>query len=141
MKIPRELFSATFAFTCLLLLASGCDHHSDAALRERLVGSWRSSGNDGQNQMFSDLTFTIATNGNYSSQITIPQPHSIEGSTEIKNGFLIVTVTNRDNTNVLPHDIARQEIIRVDEGELSLRSEGSDVKNYFRKLQRTRGGP
>lgn len=128
---------STLAFTCLLLITSGCQRKADAALRERLVGTWRYTKSEGNKiDITSDLTFMVTTNGGYLSQVTLPQTHSAEGTAEIKNGYLIVTATRRDNTNVAPPFTEREKIISLDEKELVLKSEGSSLINHFQNLQR-----
>jgi hypothetical protein len=121
-------------FTCLLLLTCGCRRESDATLQERLVGTWRYAKSDGAAVAIpSDLTFTVTRDGSYSSKVTMPQSHAVEGTAEIKNGFLMVTVTKCDATNVVSPIVDRQAIIQFDEKGLVTRSEGSSIKNYFRK--------
>ena len=135
MKSPTSRSAVTVAFVCLLfgLLPVACSRHpeSDIALQQRLVGTWRYSRSDGNRE--SDLTFTVTPNGGYISRITSPQAHTLEGAAEVKNGFLIVTVTNRDNSPVPSPMVSRETIVRFEKGELVIQSEGSNVTNVFRK--------
>jgi hypothetical protein len=79
------------------------------------------------------MVFTVTSNGGYTSRVTLPQTHTLAGTAEFKNGFLILTATNRDNATVPAPLVDRQTIVRFDDGELVTRSEGSDVENVFRK--------
>src|SRR5262245_8803625 len=119
--------TAIIAFVCLLstFLPLGCSHapEPDAALQKRLVGTWRGGG----------LVFTVTSNGGYTSTVSAPQTHTLAGTAEVKNGFLIVTVTNRDNATAPSPLVDRQTIVRFNNGELVVRSEGSNVENVFRK--------
>jgi hypothetical protein len=135
----RMTGAIVFGWLGLMLIVCGCHRHSDAALQQRLVGTWRYAGSEGNsNTIFSDLTFTVSASGNYTSQITTPRTGSIEGTAEIKKGVLVITATKRNNTNVIPPLVERQTIIQFDEGEFVTRSEGSTVKNHFKKLERIR---
>ena len=131
--------SVKVVFVCLLsgLLPVACSHHpeSDIILQQRLVGTWRFSRSDGTVAVLppSDMTFTITSNGGYISRITNPQAHTLEGTAEVKNGILIVTVTNRDNATAPSPLVDRQTIVRFDQGELGIRSEGSNITNVFQK--------
>ena len=130
--------AVTIAFVCLLsgLLPVACSRNpeSDTALQQRLVGTWRYSRSDGNSAIVhSDLAFTVTPNGSYISRITSPQAHTLEGTAEVKNGFLIVTITNRDNSQVPSPIVSRETIVQFDKGELVTQSEGSSVTNVFRK--------
>jgi hypothetical protein len=135
---PLSRSTALVAFICLLstFLPLGCSHHpeSDAALQKRLVGTWRYHESSGTGvKTRGDLVFTVTSNGGYTSRVTTPQPHALAGTAEVKNGFLIVTVTNRDNATVPWPLVDRQTIVRFDNELLVTRSEGSNVENVFGK--------
>src|SRR5690349_16167724 len=92
---PLSRSAAMITSMCLLLtfLSLGFSHppESGAALQKRLVGTWWSRG---------DLVFTITSDGGYVSSVTLPQPHALAGTAEVKNGVLIITITNRDKATV-----------------------------------------
>ena len=138
--IKGQHLIAAFTFGCFLLATFGCRRNSDAALQQRLVGTWRFASVDGNFKgATGDLTFTVTTNGEYISQITIPEAHSIRGLASVENGIMIVTVTNRDNIAVRNHQ--HQTIVRCDGEELVILPEGSDMAIHFRKLEQTHVGP
>jgi hypothetical protein len=125
---------AAFAFGCLLLATCGCQRESDAVLQQRLVGTWTYSRSEGNFAIITnDLTFVITTNGDYLSHITVPQTHSIRGTAQIKNGLLILTSTNRDDTYVFPPLVEHETIVLLNKHELVTVSENSTVTNYFQK--------
>ena len=135
---PLSRSAAIIASICLLstLLPLGCSRHpeSDAALQKRLVGTWRYHQSSGTSVVTrGDLAFTVTPDGGYASRVTIPQTHALAGTAEVKNGFLIITITNRDNATVPSPLVDRQTIVRFDGGELVTRSEGSNLENVFRK--------
>ena len=134
--LPRS--TAIIAFICMLstFLPLGCSRHpeSEAALQKRLVGTWRyheSSGTGAKTR--GDLVFTVTSDGGYTSRVTIPQTHALAGTAEVKNGLLIVTITNRDNATVPSPLVDHQTIVRFENEELVVRSEGSTVENIFRR--------
>ncbi len=79
----------------------------------------------------------ITTNGDYLSHITVPQKHSIQGTAQIKNGLLILTSTNRDDTYVFPPLVEHETIIRLNDRELVSVSEHSSITNHFQKSSPT----
>ena len=135
---PSSRSTAIIAFICLLsiFLPLGCSHHpeSDEALQQRLVGTWRYRESFGSSVTIrSDLAFTVTSNGGYASKVTLPRTHTLTGTAEVKNGLLIISVTNLDNATVPSPLVDRQTIVRFDSEELVVRSKGSTVEDVFRK--------
>ena len=130
----RIITTSSFGWLGLLLIACGCHRHSDAALQERLVGTWSYGWSEGAGTPLpSDLTFTVTTNGGYNSQISIPQVHFITGTAKIVSGFLVIAATNRDNISVFPPMMDQQTLVQLNDRELATVSTGSSVTNHFRK--------
>jgi hypothetical protein len=135
---PLSRSTAIIAFICLLstFLPLGCSHHpeSDVTLQKRLVGTWRYHESSGTGvKIRSDLFFTVTSSGGYTSKVTLPRAHALGGTAEVRNGLLIITVTNLDNATVPSPLVDRQTIVRFDNEELVIRSEGSTVEDAFRK--------
>ena len=95
---------------------------SDAELNGRLPGTWIFE-RDLRVIHFRSVT-TVASNGSYVSQITVtksnstPDTLSLQGTWQVKDGFLVDTITNdSDKTVRLPYTKS-ERILRADEREL-----------------------
>src|SRR5690348_8325743 len=101
---PLSHSAAMVAFICLLSTCffPGCNRtQPDATLQKRLVGTWRYHETSGAGvKIRSDLAFTVTSSGGYISRVTLPQAHALGGTAEVRNGLLIITVTNLDNATV-----------------------------------------
>jgi len=113
------------------LLVTACGRNSESAdekLRKQLPGVWMfeakyASGSEAL------CRFTMASDGSYSSTITLPhrtngpQVVSMEGTFRVEDGFLIDTVTKNSQTNASVPSTNRSRIVRIEGRELVLSDE------------------
>ena len=122
----------------LLYLVTGCAPSEQA----KLTGTWsldrvRSDG------VAIHTAITIASDGKYSARTTSTVTNSsaaatvtLEGTFEIKDGYLMDTVTRHDVPTFQVPTTFRARIIRFDEQELLAFDEGNSVEVLFRKEQK-----
>ncbi len=87
---------------------------SDAMVRQELPGTWTETGADGVIK-----TITIDSDGHTTMKLSGRSSGSSEGTTQIKNGFLIGTITKSSQLITLPFTNSVR-IIRIDDRELVL---------------------
>src|SRR5580692_4815308 len=96
-------FALTF-ITLSLLLLLGCHKQSDAKVRNNLAGTWLFE-KDFSNGNKYESAIIVSSNRDYVCNITMHGDsnslwtYKLEGSWQIKNGFLIDTTTKHSDTN------------------------------------------
>lgn len=109
---------------------------SDAELNARLPGTWIFE-QDWRVSHFRSVT-TVASNGSYVCQATVtksnsaPTTLSLQGTWQVKDGFLVDTITNdSDKTVPLPYTKSAR-ILRADAGELVVDTPGKVFRREAR---------
>jgi len=99
----------------------------DSDLQKKLTGVWivdmRNSNGDSAKG-----TVDIASDGSFKTQVTVTRKtHAenirFEGRWEVKDGFLVETVTKSNGGRANAGDVTRDKIIRVDDEELVYQTE------------------
>ena len=105
---------AHILFTSLLLLA-GCGHHSDAAIRKSLPGTWHGKSGTGEVVFSPDGSFTTGGDTNHDA-----------GTWQISGEMLTVTITNSTSPPPVGKigPTVQGRIIRVDSHFLTYTSGG-----------------
>jgi hypothetical protein len=143
-------FAITFLGLAVILV--GCHRHDepkppteDARLQQKLIGIWSlhiDKDTGGQTyaggQTF-DSSLTVASNGAYAAELTTAgslgvRKFKIEGTMEIKDGFLIDTMLKHSNTNFTHSSVSRARIIRFDDNELFVKYQEADFESVFRRV-------
>ena len=116
-----------------LLLLAACNHRSDTAVRKNLPGTWHVD--DGS----PTHTFTVAPNGDCVDHSVVGTPDTgtqtveTDGTVEVKDGFLIHTITKSSRTNATVPLVLRARIIRADDREMVINPEGTKDNIVLRK--------
>ncbi len=107
-----------------LLLAACSTVPGDARIRQKLVGTWKTSRGTTENR----------PDGSYVHKFTINAPHrgtkdlTEEGTWQVKDGYIFVTVTNEPWPNT-DHSVLRLKVISVDAHALVLRDDDKHMTN------------
>ena len=89
-------------------------HPSDAAIRQKLPGTWNITGNGGSG------TTTIDSDGHFLSQFAGRDVLRLEGTWQVEDGCFVYRVTNSSLApNRVPYTVS-ERIIRIDSQELVL---------------------
>ena len=116
------------SFLSVLLLLSGCNHHSDAAIPRVLLGTWVAEGVYPLGVGF-ESTVKIASDGRYTCHLVCHNASNatrtceIEGTFQVKDGVLIDTITKHSQTNAPVPIVLRERIVRMDRWEMVLSNE------------------
>lgn len=133
-------FVRIIIFPLLLIVGlTACSKHnelkpviSNSEIQQRLVGTWKHS-EDFTNGSTFESTVTVAANGTYVCDMakfsrTLYRAIHIEGQWEIKDGFLIDTMTlNTSVTNGHLPIVSQNKIIRFDTDDLVVRDTASSA--------------
>jgi hypothetical protein len=105
------------------ILLTACNHTKDMAIRKSLPGDWQVEMADGGKS-----ESTYLPNGDFKCHVTFPSGNTMEmvGRYEVKDGFLIETVTSAS-----PPAVLRFQIIQSDDREMVLLKDG--VKSTIKK--------
>ena len=131
----------------LIVLLTACKKHnefkpanSEAELQQQLAGTWKTE-RDFTNGGSFQSTVMIAPNGAYVGGITnfgrkSFKTYHVEGTWEIKDGFLTDTLTNHSDTNARPPFVSSERIIRFSTNELVVQFESgpsNSIEAVFKK--------
>jgi hypothetical protein len=146
-------YRTLFLMTLLLATCSaGADGQNDSELRRRLTGAWATE----------DFTldtgvrtgtgmWTISTNGSFRREwtnafsVSVVQRVTSEGTVQVKDGFLIETITNvvahgrpESEQNILPDGgvTGRTRIIRLDNRELVIETNAVFGRRVHKRIVR-----
>jgi hypothetical protein len=103
----------------------------DAKIRKNLPGIWVV--NWGKNHR---STSTISPDGSYVCQITGSSDGTVvtvEGTFQVRDGFLIDTMTKSSQTTTHVPNVSRGQIIRADAHEMAISFDGGNGESVFRK--------
>jgi hypothetical protein len=135
-------FALTFFAVSLLL---GC-HKQNTTVHNSLAGTWLFETNYPDGRKF-ESTITVGANGTYFGHIN-SLGHSnnfrefdIEGTWQIKDGFLIDTLTKHSQTNAKVPMVTRTRIVRSSDQELDVKIDDKQDPNFgheavFRKAKK-----
>lgn len=134
--LTRSLF--TVATLNVLVASEPQKPDSDLAIRQRVVGPWIVDSHSPNGASFHG-TMTIVSGSNFISKATMTfgekkQELNFEGTWQVKNGFLIETVTKSGSKFPPVGLVTRDNIIRVDDQELVFKTEQG--KTVTRKRSR-----
>ena len=120
MKLSLTLFT--------MLLLTSCSRENDTSVSKNLPGTWHAA-----TAAKNESTFTIAPNGDFTCRTVSQAPTNnlqveLAGTFQVKDGFLIETVTNSTQPRIqgrLPF-VSRARIIRADAHEMTITFDGID---------------
>lgn len=131
-SIPRFMKTLTIiGFTVVVLIVvvflwgPQRKHFGDLVVNQRLPGTWVETGKDGVRK-----TIVIDPDGH--SVMRTSRGVTAEGTTLVKDGFLVSTITNSSQSMTLPFTQSVQ-IIRMDDRELVLRGDRNTEVVYKKK--------
>jgi hypothetical protein len=131
--IAEQTVKLALSFLSVILLLTGCNRHSDAAIPKEMLGTWVAEGVYPQAGGFKS-TMTIAPNGGYTCHLVshnasnATRAYEIEGAFQIKDGVLIDTMTKHSQTNAPVPTTFHEGIVRMDRREMVL-SDDSYLQN------------
>jgi hypothetical protein len=122
----------TITFIFLALLLTGCGRR-DAKIQQQLTGTWVETGDSYRS------TRVVSPSGSFDFQITsLTNGITVKeaGTFLVRDGDLIVTVTNdsRTNASLMPQGL-HGRIVRLDEHDLVVRWDGIDKDMILQKAQ------
>ena len=135
--ITYALMKYTFPLLALSVFLIGCGHRSDAEIRKSLPGAWHfvqaSSGGNGDRS-----TFTVAPNGDFTSEVVRSDGTLVvqtAGTFQVKDGYLIGTVTNSSQSQSKKHlpFVLRAKIVQADAKKMVIVAEGTTNRMTIEK--------
>jgi len=125
---------------CILL--TGCDRDSNSQPAGRLQGTWLLDrlGTGINLGVKLHTTTKVDSDGRYSCESVATSSNRVvrficEGTWQIKDGYLIDTVTNHSDTNIVVPWIVRARIVQITDQELAIHDETNSVDAIFRKAK------
>jgi hypothetical protein len=130
-KITIIGFSLGLLIIATLIFMHYQKHPSDSMIRRKLPGTWIPNIADGRAR-----TLTTSSDGHWTEQITGKiRTGRLEGTWQVRDGFLIITLTNNDLDMQVPSTHSSR-IIRIDSHEYVLQSEnGNTPAVVFKKVE------
>src|ERR1035437_2447622 len=105
-------------------------HPSDSMIRRKLSGTWTLNITDGRAR-----TLTMSSDGHWTEQITGKiRTGRLDGTWQVRDGFLISTITNNDMDMQVPSTHSSR-IIRIDSHEYVLQSENGKTPAVLKKVE------
>jgi len=128
----KKLTIIGFSFGVLIIVAllfwHRQNHPSDSMIRQRLLGAWVPNAADGRSR-----TFALSLDGHWTATVTGKiGTGTMDGTWQIKDGFLITTMTNNDLDIQVPFTDSSR-IIRIDSHEFVLQSRNTQV--VYKKIE------
>lgn len=113
----------------LSLLLTGCGR--DARLAKEIPGAWKHEGKDAKGNTCA-ITMTISPNHTFSYYRVWnerPLTNTFSGTWQIRDGFLLLTLTNRSgpNPSVSHGTIIKSKIAHLNDGELVEETDGKTI--------------
>jgi hypothetical protein len=106
----------------LSLLLTACSRH-DAELTKRIPGNWKHEGTSTRDDSTFSSSTTISPDGTFSytrQRNEKPFTYSMAGTWKIRDGFMLVTITNRSDQDMGGKlgEISKWRIIRLDDHQI-----------------------
>jgi hypothetical protein len=119
-------FTVALLIVVALLSCQHFKHSRDAKIFKSLAGTW----------IMSLGSLTVHPDGSYVLQSTVSPSGGVvtnEGTFQVRDGFLIDTVTKTSQPNTEVPRVSRARIIRADDSEIVVNYEGARGETVFRK--------
>lgn len=124
-----------FLLLALTATLAGCKRPASSLS----AGTWKCDLDDPRGGHFRS-TVILDSQGRYVCNGSVPtssgvRAFTVEGTMKIDGGFIVDTMTKHSNTNAqLPHT-SRAKIIRLSEGEIVAKWEGTEAESTMRKAK------
>lgn len=129
-KIAIIGFTFGLLIIAILVVMHYQKHPSDSAIRRKLPGTWTLNIADGRAR-----TLMMSSDGHWTEQITGKiRTGRLDGTWQVRDGFLISTITNNDMDMQVP-STHTSRIIRIDSHEYVLHSENGNTQVVFKKVE------